>query len=145
MQNHLNLLYREEENEMLPFCREEGVGVIPWSPLARGKLARPWSEQGGTKRAETDQFTKKLYKPGDEADRAIIEAVGRVASGRGVPMAQVAMAWLLAKPGVTAPIIGASKAHHLDDAIAAVSLKLTEEEISVLEAPYIPRQAGGFG
>jgi len=145
MQNHLNLLYREEAREMLPFCREEGVGVIPWSPLARGKLARPWSEQGGTKRAETDQFTKKLYKHADEADRAIIEAVGRVASERGVAMAQVAMAWLLAKPGVTAPIVGASKPHHLDDAIAAVSLKLTPDEISALEAPYIPRAAGGFG
>jgi len=145
MQNHLNLLYREEEREMLPFCREEGVGVIPWSPLARGKLARPWSEQGATRRAGTDKFTRVLYKEEDGADRAIIEAVGRVAAGRGVKMAQVAMAWLLAKPGVTAPIVGASKPHHLDDAIAAVSLKLTEAEISALEAPYVPRQAGGFG
>jgi aryl-alcohol dehydrogenase-like predicted oxidoreductase len=145
MQNHLNLLYREEEREMLGFCREEGVGVIPWSPLARGRLARPWSEQGGTKRAETDQFGKTLYKGAEEADRAIIEAVGRVAAERGVPMAQVAMAWLLAKPGVTAPIAGASKPHHLDDAIAAVSLKLTPDEISAFEAPYIPRRVAGFG
>jgi aryl-alcohol dehydrogenase-like predicted oxidoreductase len=145
MQNHLNLLYREEEREMLGFCREEGVGVIPWSPLARGRLARPWSGQGGTKRAETDQFGKTLYKGAEEADRAIIEAVGRVAAERGVPMAQVAMAWLLAKPGVTAPIAGASKPHHLDDAIAAVSLKLTPDEISALEAPYIPRRVAGFG
>jgi aryl-alcohol dehydrogenase-like predicted oxidoreductase len=145
MQNHLNLLYREEEREMLGFCREEGVGVIPWSPLARGRLARPWSEQGATRRAETDKFGKTLYKGAEEADRAIIDAVGRVAKNRGVPMAQVAMAWLLAKPNVTAPIAGASKPHHLDDAIAAVSLKLTQGEISALEAPYIPRHVAGFG
>jgi aryl-alcohol dehydrogenase-like predicted oxidoreductase len=144
MQNHLNLLYREEEREMLPYCREEGVGVIPWSPLARGRLTRPWSAQGGTKRAETDYFGKGLYTGGEEADRAIIEAVARIAAERGVPMAQVAMAWSLAKPGVTAPIVGASKLHHLEDAIAAVSIKLTESEIAVLEAPYIPRQVSGF-
>jgi len=143
MQNHLNLLYREEEREMLPLCREEGVGVIPWSPLARGRLARPASE-GTTKRAETDQFGKTLYKGAEEADQAIIEAVNRIAKERGVPMAQIAMAWLLAKPGVTAPIVGASKLHHLEDAIAAVSLKLTESEISALEAPYIPRHVAGF-
>jgi aryl-alcohol dehydrogenase-like predicted oxidoreductase len=145
MQNHLNLLYREEEREMLGFCREEGVGVIPWSPLARGHLARPYSGQGGTRRAETDQFGKTLYKGAEAADRAIIDAVERVAAARGVPMAQVALAWLLAKPGVTAPIIGASKMQHLDDAIAALSLKLTQDEISALEAPYIPRQVAGFG
>ncbi len=144
MQNHLNLLYREEEREMLPYCREEGIGVIPWSPLARGRLARPWSEQGGTRRAETDEFGKTLYTGAEAADRAIIEAVGRIAAERAVPMAQIAMAWLLAKPGVSAPIAGASKPHHLDDAIAALSLKLTESEISALEAPYIPRHAAGF-
>jgi aryl-alcohol dehydrogenase-like predicted oxidoreductase len=144
MQNHLNLLYREEEREMLGFCREEGVAVIPWSPLARGRLARPWVEQGGTKRAETDQFGKTLYKGAEAADEAIVGAVERVAAARGVPMARVAMAWLLAKPGITAPIAGASKMRHLEDAIAAVSLKLTEDEISALEAPYIPRQVAGF-
>jgi aryl-alcohol dehydrogenase-like predicted oxidoreductase len=144
MQDHLNLLYREEEREMLGFCIEEGVGVIPWSPLARGRLTRPWVEQGGTKRAETDQFGKSLYKGADEADRAIIGAVERIAAARGVTMAQVGMAWLLGKPGVTAPIVGASKQHHLEDAVAAVSLTLTAEEVGELEAPYVPRAVAGF-
>ncbi len=144
MQNHLNALYREEEREMLGLCIEEGVGVIPWSPLARGRLTRPWSEQSGTKRAETDVFGKSLYKGADEADRAIIQTVERIAAARGVNMAQVAMAWLLGKKGVTAPIVGASKMHHLEDAVAAIGLKLTAEEVSALEAPYIPRRVAGF-
>ena len=144
MQNHLNLLYREEEREMLGLCREEGIGVIPWSPLARGRLTRGWSEYGTTHRAETDQISKTLYKGAEAADRAIVEAVQRVAQSRGVPMAQIAMAWVLAKPGVTAPIVGASKPHHLEDAVAAVSLKLTADEIAALEAPYIPRPVAGF-
>jgi len=144
MQNHLNLLYREEEREMLGFCREEGVAVIPWSPLARGWLTRPWSRQGGTKRAETDEFGKTLYRGAEAAEQAIVGAVEQVAAARGVTMAQVAMAWLLAKPGITAPIAGASKMHHLEDAIAAVSLKLTDDEILTLEAPYIPREVAGF-
>ena len=144
MQNHLNLLYREEEREMLGLCREEGIGVIPWSPLARGKLARKWEEQGATKRAGTDQFGSTLYKGGEVSDEAIVGAVGKVAEQRGVPMSQVALAWLLAKQGVTAPIVGASKPHHLEDAVAALSLKLTDEEMKALEAPYVPRAVAGF-
>ena len=144
MQNHLNLLYREEEREMMGLCAEEGVGVIPWSPLARGKLTRPWTETPPTRRAETDVFGKTLYKGGEESDRAIVAAVSRVAEARGVPMAQVALAWVLAKPGVTAPIIGASKAHHLEDAVAALEIKLTAEEVGVLQAAYVPRVVAGF-
>ena len=144
MQNHLNLLYREEEREMMGLCREEGVGVIPWSPLARGKLTRPWTEEPPTKRAETDQFGKLLYRGFEDSDRAIVGAVQRVAEARGVPMAQVALAWVLAQPGVTAPIIGASKPHHLEDAIAALSVRLTAEEMAALEADYVPRRVAGF-
>jgi aryl-alcohol dehydrogenase-like predicted oxidoreductase len=144
MQNHLNLLYREEEREMLGLCREEGIGVIPWSPLARGHLTRPWSEHNVTKRAETDLYTPTLYRGAEEADRAIVTEVARIAEMRGVSMAQVAMAWLLARPGVTAPIVGASKPHHLEDAVAAVSLKLTADEMASLERPYIPRQVAGL-
>ncbi len=144
MQNHMNLIYREEEREMLGLCREEGIGVIPWSPLARGKLTRPWTDGEPTKRAGTDQFGKTLYRGTGDSDGAIVSAVQQVAEARGVPMAQVALAWLLAKPGVTAPIIGASKPHHLEDAVAALSLKLSPEEISRLEADYIPRAVAGF-
>ncbi len=144
MQNHLNLLYREEEREMLGLCREEGIGVIPWSPLARGRLARKWDEQGATKRAGTDKFGSTLYKGGETSDEAIVGAVGKVAAVRDVPMSQVALAWLLAKPGVTAPIVGASKPHHLEDAVAALSLKLDAEEMKALEAPYVPRAVAGF-
>ncbi len=144
MQNHLNLLYREEEREMLGLCREEGVGVIPWSPLARGKLTRPWTEEPPTRRAETDQFGKSLYRGFENSDRAIVGAVARVAEARGVPMAQVALAWVLAQPGVTAPIIGASKPHHLEDAVAALSVELTAEEVAALEADYVPRRVAGF-
>jgi len=144
MQNHVNLLYREEEREMLPLCEEEGIGVLPWSPLARGRLARPWTGDAPTKRAETDIFGKTLYKGGEDADRAIIEAVGAIAEKRGVPRAQVATAWMLSKPVITAPIIGASKPHHLSDAVAALSLKLDAEEIASLEAPYRPRAIAGF-
>src|SRR5256714_141418 len=107
MQNHYNLLYREEEREMLPLCREEGIGILPWSPLARGRLTRASDEQSATKRAETDPFFKTLYKAAEDADRKVIDAVGQVAAARGVPRAQVAMAWLLSRPGVTAPIVGA--------------------------------------
>jgi aryl-alcohol dehydrogenase-like predicted oxidoreductase len=144
MQNHLNALYREEEREMLGLCVEEGVGVIPWSPLARGRLTRPWSEQNATKRAATDEFGKTLYRGGKESDRAIIGEVARIAETRSVNMAQVAMAWLLARPGVTAPIVGASKPHHLEDAVAAAALKLTQDEIAALDSSYIPRQVAGF-
>jgi aryl-alcohol dehydrogenase (NADP+) len=139
MQNHYNLLYREEEREMLPLCRDEGIGVIPWSPLARGRLARPWEES--TTRSESDAFGSSLYPSGD---RMIVERVGEIADERGVPMAQVATAWMLAKPGVTAPIIGATKPHHIDDAVAAVDLKLSDDEMVRLEEPYAPHAVAGF-
>ncbi len=144
MQNHINLLYREEEREMLDLCVEEGIGVIPWSPLARGKLTRPWTEGSPTKRAQTDQFGRGLYVGAEASDRAIVGAVEKLASARGVNMAQIGMAWLLAKTGITAPIIGASKMGHLEDAVAALSLKLTDEEVAALEAPYVPRSVAGF-
>jgi aryl-alcohol dehydrogenase-like predicted oxidoreductase len=142
MQNHVNLINREEEREMLPLCRAKGIGVIPWSPLARGALARPWG--GSTLRSETDNFSPVLYSATEEADRRVVERVGEVATARGVSMATVALAWLLAKPEVTAPIVGASKAAQLDDAIAAVSLTLTADEIARLEEPYVPHAVVGF-
>ena len=142
MQNHYNLLYREEEREMMPLCEAEGVGVIPWSPLARGRLTRDWNES--TRRLETDEFGRKLYAATEDADRQIVERLAEVAAKRGVSRAQVALAWVAQKPFVTAPIVGASKPHHLDDAIAALSLKLTTEEISSLEAPYVPHAVAGF-
>jgi aryl-alcohol dehydrogenase-like predicted oxidoreductase len=144
MQNHYNLLYREEEREMLPLCREEGIGVLPWSPLARGRLTRPVEAQPSTKRAETDPFFKTLYNAAEEADRKVIERVGQVAAARGVPRAQIALAWLLSKPGVTSPIVGASKPNHLEDAVAALAIKLTSEEIRTLEEPYVPHPVAGF-
>jgi aryl-alcohol dehydrogenase-like predicted oxidoreductase len=142
MQNHLNLMYREEEREMLPLCASEGIGVIPWSPLARGRLTRPWGTD--TARTEGDAFGNILYKATEASDRNIVDAVASLASARGATRAQVALAWILAKPVVTAPIIGATKASHLDDAIAAVELALTPGEIAALEAPYTPRAVAGF-
>ncbi|HEX6118102.1 MAG TPA: aldo/keto reductase [Dongiaceae bacterium] len=142
MQNHLNLIYREEEREMLPLCAAEGVGVIPWSPMARGRLTRDWSET--TRRLETDEYARKLYSATEDADRKIAERVAEVAKARDVPRAQVALSWLLAKPIVTAPIIGASKPHHLTDAVAALSLKLSAAEIAALEEPYMPHAVAGF-
>jgi 1-deoxyxylulose-5-phosphate synthase len=141
MQDHLNLLYREEEREMLPLCRAEKIGVIPWSPMARGRLTRNWNET--SERQETDEFGKTLYTKTVEADRLVIERVAAVAKARGVPRAQVALAWVLQKPGVTSPIIGASKLGHLDDAVASLSLKLTPEEIATLEEPYTPHPLAG--
>ena len=141
MQNYVNLLYREEEREMLPLCAAEGIGVIPWSPMARGRLTRDWDETSA--RTETDDFGRTLYAKTGEADRKGVEAVARVAAARGVPRAQVALAWVLAKPVVTAPIVGATKLQHLDDAVAALSLKLTAEEIAQLEAPYVPHAVVG--
>lgn len=141
MQNHLNLLNREEEREMLPLCADQGIAVIPWSPLARGRLTRDWNAT--SERQESDQFGKTLY-PQIESDRQIVEAVGRIAAARGVPRAQVALAWLAQKPGVTAPIVGASKPHHLSDAVAALSLGLTADEIAALEAHYGPHAVAGF-
>lgn len=142
MQNHYNLLYREEEREMLPLCADEGIGVIPWSPLARGRLTRDWGTT--TARTEGDDYMPLLYSATEEADRKVAEQVAAVAAARGIPRAQVALAWLLSRPGVTAPIIGASKPQHLDDAIAALSVRLTEEEIAALEKPYIPHPVAGF-
>jgi len=142
MQDHYNLLQREEEREMLPLCAAEGIGVLPWSPLARGRLARAWDER--TNRLETDEYGKKLYVAATDSDRQVVERVGEIAEKRGVPRAQVALAWILHKPVVTAPIVGASKPHHLDDAVAALSLKLTAEEIAALEEPYVPHPVVGF-
>jgi aryl-alcohol dehydrogenase-like predicted oxidoreductase len=138
MQNHYNLLYREEEREMMGLCAAEGIGVIPWSPLARGRLARPWDKKGSTERAASDEFGKKLYAQTEDVDRTVVERVGEIAAARGVPMAQVALAWMLAKAYVTSPIIGATRLNHLDDAVAALSTKLTPEEIARLEQPYVP-------
>jgi aryl-alcohol dehydrogenase-like predicted oxidoreductase len=142
MQNHYNLLYREEEREMMPLCAAEGVGVVPWSPLARGRLTREWGETSN--RMVTDEFGKTLYTATEDVDRRIVERVGEIAAKRNVPRAQVALAWVAQKPFVTAPIVGASKPHHLDDAIAALSLNLTPEEISSLEEPYAPHPVVGF-
>ncbi|RED02650.1 aldo/keto reductase [Ectopseudomonas oleovorans] len=142
MQNHLNLLNREEEREMLPLCRDAGIGVIPWSPLARGRLTRDWD--ASTARTESDAFGKTLYTASEESDRQIVAAVARIAEARGVPRAQVALAWLLQKPGIDAPIVGASKPQHLEDAVAALELRLSEEEIGALEAPYVPHPVVGF-
>jgi len=141
MQNHYNLMYREEEREMLPLCRAEGIGVIPWSPLARGRLTRDWDEITG--RMRTDQYSQTLYSATLDADRRVVEAVARVAADRGVPRAQIALAWLLHQPGVTAPIVGASKPGHLEDAAAALSVKLSAEEMAALEAPYVPHAIAG--
>src|ERR1700744_6516385 len=128
MQNHYNLLYREEERQMLPLCKEENIGVIPWSPLARGRLTRPWQAES-TKRLETDQFGKTLYSKAEEADRRVIDRVVEIANKRGVPPAQVALAWMLGKSVITAPIVGATKPHHLEDAVAALNVKLSPEEV----------------
>lgn len=139
MQNHYNLLYREEEREMMPLCLDQNIGVISWSPLARGCLARPWDET--TNRSEQDELRRGLY---GDADRSIVDVVGQVADQRGISRAQVATAWILHQPGVTAPIIGATKLHHLADAIGAVDIELTDDEMSALEEPYQPHQIRGF-
>ena len=142
MQNYVNLLYREEEREMLPLCRDAGIAVMPWSPLARGRLTRDWDETSA--RSEKDEFGKTLYAKTAEADRKVVEAVAKVASARGIPRAQVALAWLLQKPGITAPIVGATKLPHLEDAVAALSVTLSEDEIAALETPYEPHEVVGF-
>jgi aryl-alcohol dehydrogenase-like predicted oxidoreductase len=139
MQNHYNLLYREEEREMLPLCLDEGIGVIPWSPLARGRLTRDWDSTSA--RSETDEFGKTLYL---EEDRSIVERVGEIAVERGISRAQVALAWMLGKPGISAPIVGATKMQHLDDAIGAVEVTLTQDEIDRLEKPYQAHDVAGF-
>jgi aryl-alcohol dehydrogenase-like predicted oxidoreductase len=141
MQNYLNLLYREEEREMLPLCKAEGIGVIPWSPLARGRLARDWDAPSA--RAETDEFGRTLYAQTADADRKVVEAVAAVAARLGVPRAQVALAWMLQKSEVSAPIVGATKMQHLDDAIAALALDLSADDVAALEAPYVPHAVMG--
>ncbi|MBV9952868.1 MAG: aldo/keto reductase [Acidimicrobiia bacterium] len=140
MQDHYNLLHREEEREMLPLCADQGIGVIPWSPLARGRLTRDWDET--TARSETDEFGRALYSA--PSDREVAERVASVAQDRGVSRAQIALAWMLGKDVVTAPIIGATKQQHLDDAVAAVDLELSDEEITTLEEPYEPHGIVGF-
>jgi aryl-alcohol dehydrogenase (NADP+) len=143
MQNHYNLIYREEEREMIPLCREEGIGVIPWSPLARGFLAgnRRKEDFGETLRSKTDQYAQGMYY--QPSDFAVVDRVGEIARARGVPNAQVALAWILQQPGVTAPIVGASKMQHLEDAVAALSLKLEERELQALAEPYQPHKVLG--
>ncbi len=143
MQNHYNLLYREEEREMMGLCQAEGIAVIPWSPLARGRLTRAWQSET-TSRSESDAYGNTLYSRTEEADRRVVERLGAVAEKRGIPRAQVALAWLLAKPGVTSPIVGASKPHHLEDAAAALNVRLTHEEMTALEEPYISHPVLGF-
>lgn len=138
MQDHYNLLYREEEREMLPLCADEGIGVIPWSPLARGRLTRDWDDATG--RSRTDQFGQRLYR---EEDRAIVQAVANVAEKRGASRAQVALAWLFSKPVVTAPIVGVTSAAHLDDLLGSLAVQLSPEEIEQLEEPYEPHAVAG--
>lgn len=142
MQNYLNLLYREEEREMIPLCIEEKIGLIPWSPLARGRLTRDW--ETSTSRSQTDETMKLLYTKTEEADRRIVERVAEVAANRGVSRAQVALAWVLQKEPVAAPIVGATKLVHLEDAVAALSVKLTDEEIKLLEQDYVPHPVLGM-
>jgi aryl-alcohol dehydrogenase-like predicted oxidoreductase len=142
MQNLVNLLYREEEREMLPLCAAEGIGVIPWSPQARGRLTRDWSIT--STRSETDESVTRLFAKTAEADKKVADRVARTAAARGIPRAQVALAWLLSKPVITAPIVGATKLQHLDDAIASVAVKLSAEEIASLEEPYVPHGVVGF-
>lgn len=141
MQNYYNLLYREEEREMLRLCLSEGVGVTPWSPLARGKLARPWSAEQQTERSKNDRFAKVLYDKTVEIDKPVVDRVNEIAKGRGLPASQISLAWLLHKPAVTSPIVGATKPHHLDDAVATLSVKLSDEEIRRLEELYQPHAA----
>jgi aryl-alcohol dehydrogenase-like predicted oxidoreductase len=144
MQNHYNLLYREEEREMIPLSMAEGIGVIPWSPLARGRLTRPWTERGSTERAGSDEFGKTLYPRTEQLDQPVVNRVHEIAGQRGVPMAQIALAWLLSKPAITAPIVGATRPHHLEDALAALSIQLSEDEVARLEELYVPHPILGF-
>jgi aryl-alcohol dehydrogenase-like predicted oxidoreductase len=144
MQPHYNLLNREEEREMLPLCLAEGIGVLPWSPLARGRLARAWETQPSTTRGQTDEYGKNLYSGTKEADKPVVDRLTEVAKARASSLAQIALAWLLHKPAVTSPIVGATKPHHLEEAVAAVNVKLSDAEIEGLEAPYVPHRIAGF-
>ena len=145
MQNHYNLLYREEEREMNGLCQDRGVGLIPWSPLARGRLARGASSPEATSRSKTDGFGNAVYGASASLDVPVLARVDAVAEARGVPNAQVALAWLLRQKGVASPIIGATKMQHLDDAVAALSVKLSDDEVARLEEPYVPHAVAGFG
>ncbi len=144
MQNHYNLLYREEEREMMPLCQAEKIGVIPWSPLARGRLTRPWERKESTQRSGSDNFGNILYGKTEASDKVIVDRVAELAKKRGVPQAQIALAWMLQKPFITSPIVGATKSQHLEDAVAALSVKLTAEEVATLEQPYVPHSIAGF-
>ncbi len=143
MQNYVNLLYREEEREMLPLCRDQGIAVMPWSPLARGRLTRDWDTKSA--RSETDEFGRGLYANTLDADRQVVEALGRVAARLGRPRAQVALAWVLSRPGITSPIVGATRLEQLEEAVAALSLQLAPEDVAELEAPYVPHAVVGHG
>jgi aryl-alcohol dehydrogenase-like predicted oxidoreductase len=143
MQNHYNLIYREEEREMVPLCLDQGVGLIPWSPLARGQLAREPGAQK-TRRSETDLFSQVLYASTADADRRVIEALDQVARARELPHAQIALAWLLQKPGMTAPIVGATRMEHLESSVKALEVPLSAEEVSALEAHYLPHPVAGL-
>ncbi len=141
MQNHLNLLYREEEREMLPLCADQGIGVLPWSPLARGRLTRDWDDESA--RSSTDDFARSLYDS-EGSDRVVASRVAEIAAERGIPRAQVALAWVLRNPAVTSPIVGATKPGHLRDAVAALDVVLTDDEVARLEEPYVPHLVAGF-
>jgi len=143
VQPHYNLINREEEREMLPMCQSEGIGVLPWSPLARGKLARPWNAKSTSDRVTHDRTAEMLYDKTEAADALVVAAVGKIAETLGVSFAQVSLAWLLAQPTVTAPIVGAGKIAHLDDAIAALDVELSDEQHQALQAPYVPH-SGSF-
>jgi aryl-alcohol dehydrogenase-like predicted oxidoreductase len=145
MQNHYNLLYREEEREMTGVCGDQGVGIIPWSPLARGKLARSADTKETTPRSETDNFGMALYAKMEKADHAVLTAVDKIAKAKSLPNAQVALAWLLQAKGVTSPIVGATKMHHLEDAVKALDVELSQEEVKALEEHYEPHPIAGFG
>jgi len=144
MQPHYNLLYREEEREMLNLCRDEGVAVIPWSPLARGRLTRPWAKENSTFRYQTDQFGRKYYNATEEVDHRVTDRATEIAKQHNLPQSQIALAWLLKKPGIVSPIVGATKLHHLDDAVRALSVKLSDSDMQALEELYVPHAVAGF-
>ena len=144
MQPHYNLLNREEEREMLGLCLAEGIGVLPWSPLARGRLTRAWESQSSTTRSQTDEYGKQIYSETEEADKPVVDRVGEIAEARGITRAQIALAWLFQQPAVTAPIVGATKPHHLEEAVGTLAINLSEAEIEALEAPYVPHPVVGF-
>ena len=144
MQPHYNLMYREEEREMLPLCQAEGIGVVPWSPLARGRLTRAWESTPSTERGQTDEYGKRIYSRMADSDRLVVDRLGEVSAARGITRAQTALAWLLKKPAVTSPIIGATKPHHLEEAVASLSVDLSDAEIETLEAPYVPHPVAGI-